>query len=237
MPTIVTRGAASARGYGFAGVDLNLTTVTITSSTTWVAPVGVTNLVAVIGQGGNSGSDYQGGASFSDTSVSNAGSGSGGSSLPLSGAAMGGLATGSASVFNGGGYVSNATIQTRDFTFYPNNTFGSSNSYPAGTSGTYPYYFVAGTWSAQGGPYSGSLSYGDSGYWYAGGDIIYPGGSGGNTTGFGYTFSGASQVGSYPNASGQAATPVTYTNVTVSPGTGYTISVASGGSVIIQYLA
>lgn len=237
MPTIATRGGASAKGYGFAGVDLNLTTVTFTSSGTWTAPVGVTTLVAVIGQGQGGTGDYQGSATFSQTTITNSASGSGANSLPISGAAAGNLATASTAVFNAGGYVLNTTIQTRAFTFFPTNTYNSSNSYPSGTSGYYPYYFVAGTWTAQGGPYSGNVSYGSSGYYYSTGDIIYPGYGGDSASAFGYTFPGGGVSGSYPNATGDAATPVTYTNVAVTPGNSYSISVPSGGSVTIQYLA
>lgn len=236
MPTIVTRGAASARGFGFAGKALNLVTVTLTSSTTWVAPVGVTNLVAVIGQGGSSTSDYQGGISVANVSVSNSASGSGANNLPISASSAYNTANICASVFNAGGYRNASNAFEREFTFYSNNTFAWTDSNPWG-SGTFPYYLVAGTWGLTGSPLSGNLSYPGSFSYAASGDVIYPGSAGGSTTAFGYTFSGASQVGSYPNATGQSATPVTYTNVAVTPGNSYPVTVASGGSVIIQYLA
>lgn len=238
MPTIVTRGAASARGFGFAGKALNLTTVTLTSSTTWVAPVGVTNLVAVIGQGGSSTSDYISGTSVAFVSVTNTASGSGSNSLPISASAAYNTANTCASVFNAGGYRQATYAVDRAFTFYAGSpgTFSWSDSFPYGT-GTFPYYLVAGTWSLQGSPLSGNLNYGDSASYYATGNAYFPGSAGGSTTAFGYTFSGASQSGSYPNATGQSATPVTYTNVAVTPGNSYSVVVASGGSVIIQYLA
>ena len=236
MPTIVTRGAASARGFGFAGKALNLVTVTLTSSTTWVAPVGVTNLVAVIGQGGSSTSDYQGGISVANVSVSNSASGSGANNLPISASSAYNTANICASVFNAGGYRNASNAFEREFTFYSNNTFAWTDSNPWG-SGTFPYYLVAGTWGLTGSPLSGNLSYPGSFSYAASGDVIYPGSAGSSTTAFGYTFSGASQVGSYPNATGQSATPVTYTNVAVTPGNSYPVTVASGGSVIIQYLA
>lgn len=236
MPTIVTRGGASARGFGFAGKALNLVTVTLTSSTTWVAPVGVTNLVAVIGQGGSSTSDYQGGISVANVSVSNSASGSGANNLPISASSAYNTANICASVFNAGGYRNASNAFEREFTFYSNNTFAWTDSNPWG-SGTFPYYLVAGTWGLTGSPLSGNLSYPGSFSYAASGDVIYPGSAGSNTTAFGYTFSGASQVGSYPNATGQSATPVTYTNVAVTPGNSYSVTVASGGSVIIQYLA
>lgn len=232
MPTIVTRGGASARGFGFAGTTLNLVTVTLTSSTTWVAPAGVTNLVAVIGQGGSSTSDYIGGASANSAGVSNAGSGSGPNTLPISASSVYGPVDTAASILNNGGY-SGFPVYSRTFVFYPDNSFSFSDS----GGGSFGLYSVAGSWSVSGGPFSGNLNYGDSASYTAVGQAYYPGSSGGTTTAFGYSFPGASQVGSYPNATGQSATPVTYNNVAVTPGNSYSISVPSGGSVIIQYLA
>lgn len=237
MPTIATRAAASARGYGFAGIKLNVVSQTFTSSTTWVAPATVTNLLAVIGKGQDGVGDYQGNATFSQTSITNSATGSGANSLPISGAAAGNLATASTTIFNAGGYVRNTTIQTREFTFFPTNTYNSQNFYPAGTSGFYPYFFVAGTWSAQGGPYSGNLNYGSTGYYYSSGDIIYPGYGGASTTGFGFTFSGGGISGTYPDQVGEGATPASYTNVAVTPGASYSLSIPDGGYITIQYLS
>lgn len=233
MPTIVTRGGASARGYGFAGKALNLTTVTLTSSTTWVAPVGVTNLVAVIGQGGSSTSDYVGSASAASAYVTNAGSGSGPNSLPISSSSVSNQPDTVAGLLNVGYTASSISTNTRVFTFYPNGTFSFSDS----GGGTYPLTPVNGTWSVSGSASSSSLNYGDSASYTAVGQAYYPGSAGGSSSAFGYTFPGASQSGSYPNATGQSATPVTYTNVAVTPGNSYSVTVASGGSVIIQYLA
>lgn len=236
MPTIATRGAGSARGLGFAGTTLNLTEQIFTSSTTWVAPAGVTNLVAVIGRGGSSTSDYQGGISVASVGVSNTTSGSGANSLPISASAAYNTASICASVFNAGGYRSASNAFEREFTFYSNNTFSWTDSNPWG-SGTFPYYLVAGTWGLTGSPLSGNLSYPGSFSYAAAGDVIYPGSAGSSSSAFGYTFSGAAQLGSYPTATGQSATPVTYNNVAVTPGTSYSINVASGGSVTIQYLS
>lgn len=239
MPTIITRGAASARGYGFSQTTSgagSLQTVTFTSSGTWVAPAGVTSLVAVIGQGGDSSSDYQGGISVANVGVTNSVSGSGANNLPLSASGAYNTASICASVFNAGGYRNAIYASERTFIFYSNNTFAFTDSNPWG-SGVFPYYLVAGTWSLTGSPLSGSLSYPGSFSYAASGDVIYPGSSGGTTTAFGYSFPGASQVGSYPNATGQAASSVTYTSVAVTPSTSYPITVASGGSVVIQYYA
>jgi len=53
MPTLTSRGAASARGFGLLGAaPLNLQTLTFTSSGNWTAPAGVTNLTVLTGAGG-----------------------------------------------------------------------------------------------------------------------------------------------------------------------------------------
>lgn len=236
MPTIITRGAASARGYGFSQTTSgagSLQTVTFTSSGTWVAPAGVTNLVAVIGQGGASSGDYIGGASACSASVTNAGSGSGPNTLPISDSAVANQPNIVAGFLNTGYTGSVLSTNTRTFVFYPNNTFSFSDS----GGGPYPLIPVNGTWSVSGSASSSSLGYGDSAYYVAVGQAYLPGSAGGTTTAFGYSFPGAAQVGSYPNATGQLASSVTYTNVAVTPSNSYSISVASGGSVVIQYYA
>jgi len=63
MPTIVTRGAASARGFGFAGKIVPPVTgqqaYTTAGTYTWVAPTGVTS-VSVVAVGGGGAWDYSG---------------------------------------------------------------------------------------------------------------------------------------------------------------------------------
>jgi len=253
MPTVVTRGVASARGYGFAGINPGVsptpTTVIFTSSTTWTAPSGVTSLNAVIGQGGSSTSDYVDELAVCECSITNNPSGAGTNPLPLTGTAL----TNTANTFvllstaSNGTYLYNSPTgaifaSDRTFTFYPSGTSGSfsfSDSLPYG-SGNFPYILVPETWSIANTdiyPLADNYTYNSPAFWYAVGSAYFDGSAGESTTAFGYTFSGASQAGSYPNATGQAATPATYTSVAVSPGTGYAISVASGGSVTIQYTA
>ena len=242
MPTIATRAAASARGYGFAGIKLNVVSQTFTSSTTWVAPATVTNLLAVIGKGQDGGSDYQGNISVSTVSITNVAGTGGTISLPITWSGVANTAKICANVYTAGGYQLAYHADDREFTFYSNLTasFVDLNNWSAYT--TFPYYLVAGTWSLQsyGGapnPPSGNATYGASGGYYANGDIIYPGGPGANTTGFGYTFTGGGTSGSYPNATGDPATPASYTNVAVTPGASYSLSIPAGGYITIQYLS
>ena len=66
-----------------------------------------------------------------------------------------------------------------------------------------------------------------------GGIYQFSAGSGGSsTTAFGYTFSGGAGQ-SIPSGSAGIATTTTYNNVTVSPGSTYTI--VNNGSVVITY--
>ena len=53
MPTIITRGAATVRGFGFgsSGAGGTLQTVTFTSNGTWTAPVGVSLVTTLTGVG------------------------------------------------------------------------------------------------------------------------------------------------------------------------------------------
>jgi hypothetical protein len=246
MPTIATRGGASARGFGFSGIKTNVTSQTFTSSTTWVAPVGVTSLIAVIGKGQDGGGTYVSNLEVCFSSVSNSASGSGANSLPVSG---NGLANDAKIFVNFSTaldgtffYVSQsgATFATdRNFTFYANNTFSFTSSQPYGF-GSFPYIVVPGTWAvANTGAYplNNNYGYGSSPSYYAQGLAYFPGGGGANTTGFGFTFPGGGVSGDYPNQVGQEATPASYTNVAVTPGASYSLSIPASGYITIQYLS
>ena len=249
MPMLVSRGAASGKGFGLtnaAGGGGTLQTVTFNSSGNWVAPASVTLVTNLTGQGGSSTSDYVGGLSVCYVSVTNSASGSGANNLPISGSGLANDASTfvSLSSASSGYYLYNlyngATLADDvAFTFYASNTFSFSKSYPYGT-GNFPYVLVPGTWSvANTGTYplSSNYGYGSTPSYYATGSAYFPGSSGGTTTALGYSFAGASQSGSYPNATGQSASSTTYNNITVTPGASYYINVASGGQVVIQYYA
>ena len=237
MPTIATRAAGSARGYGFAGIKLNVVSQTFTSSTTWVAPVGVTSLLAVIGKGQDGGSDGPAAIDMDFNSVSSTVSGSGRASLPIPWSSIAQSASNTVSRFNIVDYSPNYIMLNREFTFFSNGTFDWVDN-----NQTFPYYVVVGSWSLQsyGGapnPPSGNASYGANGTYYASGLYIAPGGPGANTTGFGFTFPGGGVSGSYPNQTGDPASPASYTNVTVTPGASYGLSIPDNGYITIQYLS
>ena len=237
MPTIATRGGASARGFGFSGIKTNVTSQTFTSSTTWVAPVGVTSLLAVIGKGQDGASDAQGTILAAEVTVSNS-SGGGTNSLPISASAAYNTCTQCANAYNVGGFRPAYFAVNRDFQFFSNQTFLWVDNYPYGNTGDFPYYLIAGTWGVVGTPLSGNLSWPAPYVNYAAaGDIIYPGGAGANTTGFGYTFTGGGVSGSYPDQVGIAASPASYSNVAVTPGASYSLSIPASGYITIQYLS
>lgn len=241
MPTIITRGAGSARGYGFsqgaaaAPPGPVLQTVTFTSSGTWVAPAGVTLVTTLVGKGADGYGSYQDNTTLDFSNVSSTVSGSGSNSLPIPWSAVANTTNITVSRFNTSNYNPSYQYFNRDFTFYSNNTFsfGDNNQ-------TFPYYVVTGTWSRQSygsapNPPSGSASYGANGGYYASGVYIAPGGGGAGSSAFGFSFPGGGVSGSYPNETGDPASPVTYTNVSVTPGASYPINVAGGGYVTIQY--
>lgn len=243
MPTVITRGAASARGYGFSQAGAAappgpvLYTDTYTSSGNWVAPAGVTSLALLEGKGADGYGTYQTSITLSFAGIQNSVSGSGANSLPVSWTGIANTTNITVSRFNTSNYNPNYIFVDRTFTFYSNNTFSFSD-----ITQTFPYYVVTGTWSreAYGGapnPPSGSASYGASGGYYAYGDYLAPGGTGPASDAFGLSFPGGGVSGSYPNETGLPASPVSYSGVSVTPGLTYYINVASGGYVVIQYYA
>lgn len=237
MPTIATRGGASARGFGFSGIKTNVTSQTFTSSTTWVAPAGVTSLLALIGKGQDGASDGIAYTQLDNSSISNYSSGSGPYTLPIPWSSVANTTQNTVDRFNTSDYNPTYVFYNRGFSFYSNGTFTWSDN-----NQTFGLYVVTGTWSlvASGNapnPPSGNASYGSSGGYVAEGQYIAPGGAGANTTGFGYTFTGGGVSGSYPNQVGSPASPASYTNVPVTPGASYALSIPGNGYITIQYLS
>ena len=247
MPTLISRGTAAARAFGLTGSSSGqLYTQTYTSNGTFTPMTGVTNVVTLVGQGGSSSSDAP--ALFPDdyaiTETSQSSGTPGGTPLPLAYADIASyLVNNIINVCNAGGIQTiyhTATGSSNDrYVVYPDNTY----VFIAATSYPFTAYMYPGTWSLTGAglpvPPSGSItSYAStpSGYYHATGTYQAAGAPGANSTALGQTFAGASQVGTYPTATGQAATPVTYNNLAVTPGTGYPIVVGAGGSVSISYI-
>lgn len=104
---------------------------------------------------------------------------------------------------------------------------------PSATYGVYPQSYASPTgfvsnsarWTAEDGNTSGAVL--RSGYFALIWDVPYAATTGGSTTAFGQTFVGGT---------GGVASPATVSNISVAPGQGYSISVATDGYVTISYL-
>lgn len=231
MPTLTSRGAASARGFGLLGAaPLNSQTATFTSSGSWTAPAGVTNLTVLTGAGGT-------GTPFSSEWIND-------SSL--------GYAAYSYESDNTTGVVNGAPTYAEIAT-YGDSVLASINSSTADRTVSwteYRYFYnpsnqktltLTGTTTSRVrgvvvktfGAWDNTSSQpvlGLGNGWYFGGEQYYEQAAttGGNSSAFGNTYAGGV---------GGAATPVTTNNVTVIPGQTYTITVASGGYVTFQYIS
>lgn len=240
MPFTTTFATLSARGFGLFGKKLNLTTVTFPSgTTTWTAPPGVSLLVSAVGQGADGTSDFAdpnpsvvaGGITVSGNRPNGAFNTLDWGNLynllvPYIGS--GGVRTQTARVVTWG-------LGTNSLTTTLNPTTDAIYTLPEyvyGTTSIVGYRQFGGTTP----PTSGQVL--DSFFDTPGGDdagfrlqvyYYYYGGPGANTTAFGLTFPG----GAYSGGTGYPATPTTFTNVAVIPGTTYTI--VNNGALTIQY--
>lgn len=211
------------------GVGQRVITQTFTSNTTWVAPPNVANLLVLTGKG-------QDGTPGSWSTLNNVG----------------------ASVSP----ISNCTEPVYGASLDYSVPYGQAQSIQSIVSGwttdpagqfvsfirLYVYYWCAATsnWRATtilfegtvrrigtvnlvgGMPTSGTVSTPPSGDTALCDNLEFSIGSttGASTTGFGFTFAGGV---------GGPATPVTYNNVSVTPGVSYNLVIPSGGSIVIQY--
>lgn len=241
MPTLISRGTASARAFGLTGSNKGqLYTQTFTSNGTFTPMAGVTNIVTLVGRGGTAQGDYQDYLSLKlmgQVYNGDPGSGSSGSiPIPYSDITYGMYNV--VQTFNAGGIQSGYFFNVVYFEMFSNNTY----NYNAGGSEDFPYYTYPGTWgiTATGNVlYPGFVdfyNYGEFGNYYMSGSFQQYGSDGTGSSALGYTFAGATLSGSYPNRATQTATPVTYNNIAVTPGTNYPIVVGAGGSVAISYI-
>lgn len=229
MPTIITQGAASAKAFGFtrAAGGGTLQTVTFTSSGTWTAPVGVSNVSTLSGYGQDGSANYA-----SSTFTYNAAPGYGGNAPyaqwgDLYSAAVATQAALAAAV---GGYGPSGFTGAYGIRVQSDNKWQVLYQ----TTDDLSYVIidtVSSVYSGSGTPQtSGNIAYAGLGFsaWNVSTSYHTPAFVGASSTAIGKTFPG----GSY----GPAST-TTYTDVAVTPGNSYAISVASGGSVTIQYYA
>lgn len=231
MPTLTSRGAASARGFGLLGAaPLNLQTATFTSSSSWTAPIGVTNLTVLTGAGGTgtpfSEGWYNGNLGFLAYSYEWGGTEGTLNSAPTY-----------LDVYNDStGTLSGLNSSTADRVV----AFGPVlYYYNPSTTKTYTVFSgftskrVRGTIVQSVGPWDNRSTQpvrGIGNGWYIAGEEYFSSGptTGDTTTAFGNSYAGGD---------GGAATPITTTNVSVTPGQTYGITVGAGGYVTFQYLA
>lgn len=226
MPTILTRSAGSARGYGFTGNPIYRVQQTL-QSTTWTAPAGVTSLLTVTGKGQN-------GTAASWQDISQIPSTAPGFISPYLLADVPGSDNTSSTVVEG--------FAQSQWDLFPANPgagtvtmswecrrYTDTSSYQSSAYGPYDIR-CTGTKTKVGNGW-GSTYPPDPGFrptYEVGGGMQYyvPQFDGANTTGFGYTFNGGV---------GAPATPVTYNNVPVTPGATYTVTSTGDGYVTIVY--
>lgn len=226
MPTVISRGAGSARGFGFAsgGAGTTLQTVTFTSNSTWVAPAGVSLVTTLVGRGQDGSTAY-----WTDIF-----------------SADGGIVSYVQSDAPSG--ISSTTVEARaqvEWDKFPT----SYDPNGAVVDWTYWYYFSVGVQqypqtalirlkqgfsktkvgNGWGTTYTTPFPFGSYRSYAVGNMEQYVGASNGaDSSGLGYTFPGGVE--------GPAPT-LTYNNVAVTPSTSYSIVVPSGGAVTLQYYA
>lgn len=231
MPSIITRGGGSARGFGFAGAaPLELQTIYFYSSQTWVAPAGVSLLSSVTLVGGTGDAAYTSYSYNNSLTVVAWNTGQAASAVARPDYYYSG-ATGNAnlalSVANGGG----TGVRTAEFWLYAYDPYDSSNVKFVDLPDIYiPYVF--GEVRQGSGPWDNTTSalYQGPGY-----TVLYdtatpiPATTGGTTSAFGYSAAGGT---------GTTGSTTNVSDVSVTPGSSYGITVgADSGYVRVQYFA
>lgn len=235
MPSLITLGAVSGRGFGATNPVLPpvLTTTTFTSSGNWIAPLSVASVASIYGYGQN-GSPQP----YTDTTQYWA------LPLPISQSyspyAQWGELWGQANfarntlIASIGGYGPSSVLTS--YEFYIDSTTGATAntwSVPNANASDYSGLIVnsvgaittQGYTQTSGNILANTLTFGVNGFNF---DINFtiPGFQGSSSTGLGKTF---------PGGNGTTAPLTSFSNVAVTPGVSYPISVAPGGSVTLQY--
>lgn len=209
-----------------------LTTVTITSSQNWTAPLTVNNVAALTGTGGTGSPGTSGyydppvdRSTYVTSVYGDNSSPSGVTPGQLDWSSAQGNGDSMANRINSGG---SGNLSVLSYSQYANgySISSSTTAYNNAIPGSASTYYSGG-WKS-----FGPVSPGDLGFnyvkWQEYG-AYHPGNpptTGGTTTALGYSF---------PGGYGGAATPQTKNNVPVTPGQSYPISIPFGGSVTLQY--
>lgn len=230
MPTLTSRGAASARGFGLLGAaPLNLQTATFNSSGSWTAPAGVSNLTVLTGAGGT-------GIPFSESWAT---SSIGYAAYSYETSSTGGSVDNTPTYEGVTGYaeavlasINNSTAD-RTVVWAAYRYFYNPTTYKTIVESDYVSRRIRGTAVKYVGPWDNTTYQpvrGIGSGWYMAAEQYFSEGptAGGTSSAFGNSYAGGADG---------PATPVTTNNVAVTPGQTYTITVASGGYVTFQYLA
>lgn len=226
MPTVISRGAGSARGFGFGagGRGTTLQTVTFTSNATWVAPAGVTLVTTLVGKGQDGSSAY-----WTDMYGAD-----GGSVSYVESTAPAGI---SSSTIEGRAQVEWDKFPT---SHNPNGgmVYWTNWYYFVDKVLEYPYeglirlkdgFSKTKNGNGWGSTYTTPFPFGQYRSYQVGNMEQYVGASNGaGASAFGYTFPGGVEGG---------APTLTYNNISVTSGASYSIVVPSGAYVTIQYYA
>lgn len=240
MPSLISRGAMSGKGFGLTGQGGGgtLTSVTFTANGNWIAPASTTSVVTASGKGAAGVSDAVG-TVYRALYVAITGS----PNPPTAPYAQW------STLYNN----YSALLNTLASKFYP--SYAPTNSLPYGsftyvaTNDTWSndtftfvgnaYYLTGyGTYTLGSPSTSGNITYSSlSGVdgWGIDAYGYVPGGVGASSTALGKSFPGGAYTGTYPNGTGQPATTTTFTNIAVTPGASYPIVVPSGGFVTLEY--
>lgn len=223
MPTLISGGAASGKGFGLTNSSLTLTTTTFTSNGTWVAPAGVALVIALTGKGQDGTAGYWTEIYTSDggyVSYVERSAPAGISSSTIEGRAQ--------TEWDKFPTVHDPNGGTVSWTlwYYSNN---QTNQYTrSGLIRLKSGFSKTKTGNGWGTTYTTPPVGNDVSYRVGNMEEYVNPTTGANSSALGYTFNGGVAV---------PATPVTYNNVAVTPGNSYSIVVPSNGYVTIQYLA
>lgn len=238
MPRTAALAVTSARGFGEFTSAQTLTTVVFTSSTTWTAPAYLSNIVTLSGSGSAGVSDSTAPANILNSEIGN----SFGVVVPRATATpvyywadfyqksvdlANQINTGSGVVYFESWEFKNLRVDTRSYYYDYNPGTIYRTGYAVAGSAT-----VTTTYPTT----SGAVYYVSSG-WSGGSRTLFTeyfyGNAGSAATGISQTFPG----GAYSGGTGYPAPTTTYTNVTVTPGASYSLSIPSGGQISISYYA
>lgn len=243
MPSLISRGAMSGKGFGLTGQGNGgvLTSVTFTANGNWVAPASTTSVVTATGKGAAGISDaigtvYTSGYLATGGTVTSPNPPYAQWSTLYNNyntllSALSSLSYPSYAPTYALPYGSFTNVSASDTWENATYTFVGNAYYLTGYNG-YPF----GAPSTSGNiTYAGLVpSYGTAG-WFIDVYGYVPGGVGPSSTALGKSFAGGGYSGTYPNGTGSPASTTTYSNIAVTPNASYPIVVPSGGFVTLEY--